>query len=51
MINYKFYLEHCKDVYKLISKYIYYNNERPFCLLNYKTLIQYRLNQGFNPTF
>ena len=42
-----FDLKHCNDVPKLIEEYIYYyNNERPFYSLNYKTPIQYKLELG-----
>ena len=43
-----FDLKHCKDVPNLIKLYInYYNNERLCYSLNYKTLIQYKIESGF----
>ncbi len=43
-----FDLKNCNDVPKLIEEYInYYNNERPFYSLNYKTPIQYKIESGF----
>lgn len=43
-----FNLKNCDDVPKLIKEYInYYNNERPFYSLNYKTPIQYKIESGF----
>ena len=43
-----FDLKHCKDVKKLIDKYIYYyNNERPSYALQYKTPIQFKIESGF----
>jgi len=43
-----FDLKHCKDVEKLIEKYIYYyNSERPSYALQYKTPIQFKIESGF----
>ena len=43
-----FDLKNCKDVEKLIEKYIYYyNNERPSYALQYKTPIQFKIESGF----
>ena len=43
-----FDLKHCKDVSKLIKKYIYYyNNEQSAFSLKYKTPIQYKIELGF----
>ena len=38
----------CDDIFKFVDDYVkYYNNERPAYSLNYKTPVQFRLDQGF----
>ena len=43
-----FDLKHMDNVFKLIDDYVlYFNNERPAYALNYKTPIQFKIEQGF----
>ena len=43
-----FGLQDAKDIPKLLNEYVdYYNNQRPAAALQYKSPVQFKLEQGF----
>ncbi|GAV22904.1 integrase core domain-containing protein [Carboxydothermus pertinax] len=48
ILKYDFNYSHSNDLRKTIEKAInFYNTERPSFALNYKTPVQYKIEQGF----